>query len=117
MCIRDSVTTGSTNSETVSVTVTTNTIHTATSVTTASATKPTATAAPASVLYGDINLDGKIELADAVLLNKATADVIVLNDTARTNADCVADGEVNGRDAIALLQFLVQIVDTLPLQA
>lgn len=111
------VTTGSTNSETVSVTVTTNTIHTATSVTTASATRPTATAAPASVLYGDINLDGKIELADAVLLNKATADVIVLNDTARTNADCVADGEVNGRDAIALLQFLVQIVDTLPLQA
>lgn len=36
-----------------------------------------------SLLYGDVNLDGDIDLADAVLLNKSVAGVVELNDTAR----------------------------------
>ena len=78
----------------------------------------TTTTTPAVVdpdmLYGDINLDGKVGLVDAVLLNKAVADVVTLNDQARKNADCNANGEVNGEDSIVLLQFLVQIIDVLP---
>lgn len=78
----------------------------------------TTTTIPAVVdpdmLYGDINLDGKVGLVDAVLLNKAVADVVTLNDQARKNADCNANGEVNGEDSIVLLQFLVQIIDVLP---
>ena len=53
---------------------------------------------------------------DAVLLNKAVADVVTLNDQARRNADCNANGEVNGSDAITLLMFLTQIIDVLPYQ-
>ncbi len=78
----------------------------------------TTTTTPAVVdpdmLYGDINLDGKVGLVDAVLLNKAVADVVTLSDQARKNADCNANGEVNGEDSIVLLQFLVQIIDVLP---
>ena len=51
---------------------------------------------------------------DAVLLNKATAGVVELNESARTNADCDADGTVGGNDALALLRFLVHIINSLP---
>ena len=69
---------------------------------------------PKSILYGDITLDGKIDLVDAVMLNKAVADVVTLGDAARANADCNVDKEINGTDAIILLQFLSHIIDELP---
>ena len=64
--------------------------------------------------YGDVDLDGRIDVVDAVLLNKATAGVVELNESARTNADCDADGTVGGNDALALLRFLVHIINSLP---
>ena len=91
-------------------TTTTTTGITTTTTTTGSTGEP----APGDTLYGDVNLDGRIELVDAVILNKKVADVVTLGDAASKNADCNADGEVNGSDAITLLKFLVQIVDTLP---
>ena len=66
------------------------------------------------VLYGDVNVDGKVSLVDAVMLNKAVADVVTLGDAARANADCNVDKEINGTDAIILLQFLSHIIDELP---
>ena len=66
------------------------------------------------VLYGDVNLDGRVDITDAVLLNKATAGVVTLNDTARQNADCDADGMTDTNDATVLLRFLVQIINNLP---
>lgn len=96
---------------TVSTIATTDvTSETTTTTTTGSTEEP----APGDILYGDVNLDGRIELVDAVILNKKVADVVTLGDAASKNADCNADGEVNGSDAITLLKFLVQIVDTLP---
>ena len=35
------------------------------------------------MLYGDVNLDGKVDIVDAVLLNKAAAGVVELNATAK----------------------------------
>ena len=66
------------------------------------------------VLYGDVNLDGRVDITDAVLLNKATAGVVTLNDAARQNADCDADGMTDTNDATVLLRFLVQIINNLP---
>ena len=65
------------------------------------------------VLYGDVNLDGRVDITDAVLLNKATAGVVTLNDTARQNADCDADGMTDTNDATVLLRFFVQIIKKL----
>ena len=62
-----------------------------TETTTAAATTTTTTVPPASVdsvVYGDISLDGRIEIVDAVLLNKAIAGVVEMNEQARQNADC-----------------------------
>ena len=74
----------------------------------------TGTVAPGSVLYGDVNCDSRVDITDAVLLNKAAAGVVTLNDTQRMNADCNGDKEVGSQDATTLLMFLVNIIKTLP---
>ena len=74
----------------------------------------TGTVAPGSVLYGDVNCDARVDITDAVMLNKAAADVVTLNDTQRKNADCNGDEEVGSQDATTLLMFLVNIIKTLP---
>lgn len=106
---------------TTTTTVTTDPEQPGTSTTTTTSTTSTA-AKPGSdtnlpnpdVLYGDVNVDGKVSLVDAVMLNKAVADVVTLGDAARANADCNVDKEINGTDAIILLQFLSHIIDELP---
>lgn len=107
-----------TTTTTTTTTVTTDPEQPGTSTTTTAST----TAKPGSdtnlpnpdVLYGDVNVDGKVSLVDAVMLNKAVADVVTLGDAARANADCNVDKEINGTDAIILLQFLSHIIDELP---
>lgn len=103
---------------TTTTTVTTDSEQPGTSTTTTASTtaKPGSDTNPADpdVLYGDVNVDGKVSLVDAVMLNKAVADVVTLGDAARANADCNVDKEINGTDAIILLQFLSHIIDELP---
>ena len=48
------------------------------------------------------------------MLNKAVADQVTLSDAAKLNADCQADGEINGNDSITLLRFLVKLENSLP---
>lgn len=100
---------------TTTTTVTTDPEQPGTSTTTTASTtaKPGSETNP-DVLYGDVNVDGKVSLVDAVMLNKAVADVVTLGDAARANADCNVDKEINGTDAIILLQFLSHIIDELP---
>ena len=88
---------------------------TTTEETTASTTETTEALPAEATLYGDTNLDGKIDLTDAILLNKAMASQVVLNDIASANADCDGIKGIDGNDAITLLQFLVHLVDVLPL--
>ena len=90
---------------------------TSATATTASSAKPSETTTESTVLasiFGDINLNSKVDITDAVLLNKKAAGQVDLNAQATANADCNSDKEVNGEDAIVLLQFLVQIIKTLP---
>ena len=66
------------------------------------------------MFYGDVNLDGDVDLADAVLLNKAVAGSVTLNQQAGMNADCNGDGKRTVDDSMVLLRFLVHLVDSLP---
>ena len=85
------------------------------SETTTETTNTTATGAPAGTLYGDINLDGRVDITDAVLLNKVAAGAVTLDTPEKqANADCDANGEVDGKDAVVLLKFLVSLIKTLP---
>ena len=67
-----------------------------------------------NVFYGDVNLDGDVDLADAVLLNKAVAGSVTLNQQAALNADCNNDGKRSADDSMVLLKFLVHLVNDLP---
>ena len=65
-------------------------------------------------LYGDINLDGKVNLADSVLLAQHLAGTADLDDSQLANADVNASGSVTSTDASLLMQFQVALIDTLP---
>lgn len=65
-------------------------------------------------LYGDVTLDGKVDISDAVLLSKATSGMVTLSDQAANNADCNADGELGMDDTMVLLRFLVHFINVLP---
>lgn len=94
--------------------ITTTSITTTIDEPTTSETTATSTSAnPNSQIRGDINLDGAIDLADSVLLNKCAVNIIELDGTAEKNADCNADGLVDGNDAMLLLRFVVQLVSEL----
>ena len=70
-----------------------------------------------NTLYGDVNLDGTINMADVILLNKYTVSVVDLVPIALANADVYYDSYVDGNDAMTLLRFQVQLIDTLPYTA
>lgn len=66
-------------------------------------------------LIGDANLDGKVDVTDAVLLNKAANGSVMLNDLQRNNMDCNGDGTISVDDGLALLRYLVHLEESLPI--
>lgn len=75
---------------------------------------PADTGTSEKTVLGDVNLDGRVDITDAVLLNKTCAGVVSLTDAAKKNADCDCDGEVGSNDAVSLMRFLVHLISTLP---
>ncbi len=66
-------------------------------------------------LLGDVNIDGRVDLTDAILLNKYCAGAVTLNEQQQLNADCyMQDDQITTDDAISLLRFLVHLVTSLP---
>ena len=67
------------------------------------------------LLLGDTNLDGRVDITDAVLLNKKLADTVTFNNDQFANADCYdKNGALDTNDAAALLKFLVNTLESLP---
>ena len=110
-----SVTTASTTKATTTTTTTRRTTASTTKATTTT-TKTTGTQPnwPEATLYGDVNLDGAIDLTDAVLLNKAIAGSVSLSDQQKSNANVCTDIGLSANDSMALLKFLVRLVNNLP---
>ncbi|CDE12638.1 putative uncharacterized protein [Ruminococcus sp. CAG:330] len=104
---------------TTTETTTTTTTATTTTETTAATTATVGTTVSINpdVFYGDVTLDGDVDLADAVLLNKAVAGFVTLNQQAALNADCNSDGKHSADDSMVLLKFLVHLVNDLPYTA
>ena len=106
-----------TTTETTTTTIETTTTTKTTTTTTEATTTTKKDSETPTVIYGDITLDGRVDITDAVLLNKFCSGAVILNDAAKLNSDCDGDGDITGNDAVALLQFLVQIVQKLPYTA
>ena len=72
----------------------------------------TTTGSESEALYGDINMDGKVDLTDAVMLNKYQAGLVTLTDVQKVNANCdITDGTENitEEDSFALMRFILMM--------
>ncbi len=56
---------------------------------------------------GDVNLDGKVTLADAVLLNRYMAGNIDISNKQFMVADVVTEGRINLKDTVSLQRYLL----------
>ncbi|MFR3463121.1 MAG: leucine-rich repeat protein, partial [Anaerobutyricum soehngenii] len=73
-------------------------------------TKATTTTTTTISSYGDVNLDGMVDILDAVFLNKYLATLIQFSDAQMANADCCQDGVLNDQDTTALMQFIILLI-------
>ena len=110
------VTTTTKPSKTTTTKVTTTTKPSKTTTTKVTTTTITTTTNTAIPFYGDVNLDGKVDILDAVFLNKYLATLIQFSDAQMENADCCQDGVLNDQDTTALMQFIILLIDDLPVQ-
>ncbi|MBQ8012318.1 MAG: RICIN domain-containing protein, partial [Oscillospiraceae bacterium] len=66
------------------------------------------------VVYGDVNVDGKVTIADILTLNKNLLCGESMSAQGTLNADVDGDGKPTSTDALNILKYLIMIIDTLP---
>lgn len=107
-----------TTTETTTTTTETTTETTATTTETTMGTAITITIEN-GIIYGDCNLDAKIDLLDCILLNKYLSEQVGLTRKQMESANCNqvdGTGTIDDADAETLLQFVILSVDTLPIR-
>lgn len=67
----------------------------------------------AESLPGDVNLDGVVELADVVLMNRVYVGVEEISTEGTRNGDIDGDGKISLADSMNVLRFLVHLIDSL----
>ena len=87
---------------------TTNAVTTTTGSTT-NETKETTTESESDINYGDANLDGKVDLTDAITLNKYLAGVLTASDQAVKNMNVYLDSNVDDKDTTYLMKFILNV--------
>ncbi|MDO4155439.1 MAG: hypothetical protein Q4D37_01505 [Oscillospiraceae bacterium] len=75
-----------------------------------------------TTIYGDLSLDGIVDLRDSIILNKYLAKIIPqLSAPQKLAANChmVGDGafDVNEHDASTLVDFIILNIKSLPVTA
>ena len=65
---------------------------------------------------GDVNGDGAVNAADALLALQHSVKLITLEGDKALAADVSGDGTVNAADALLILQYSVKLIDTFPAQ-
>lgn len=63
--------------------------------------------------YGDVNMDGTVNIADVVALNMYLLDKEINTLTAKgiANADCAKDMIINSDDSLILMNYIAMIID------
>lgn len=77
---------------------------------TTAATQPTTSSSGGTVLYGDANVNGVVNIADVVCLNKSIANptAYALTAQGKINADVNRDGNQNATDAGYIIRFIIK---------
>ena len=112
-----------TSSET---TASSDTKPTSSETTASSDTKPTSSETTASssdsksetktgtVLPGDVNCNGQVQINDVVLLNRYLAKTAEVSEQGLKNAECDGDGKIGQGDSSAIKEYLAKLIDVLP---
>ncbi|MBQ7385596.1 MAG: starch-binding protein [Ruminococcus sp.] len=88
-----------------------------TTVPTTATVPTTETTAPiAEYLYGDADLNEKINVKDATTVQKHTAKMLTLEDKAYAQADVTGDGKVNIKDATAIQKYVAKLITVFPVE-
>ncbi|MGN1126828.1 MAG: starch-binding protein, partial [Ruminococcus sp.] len=104
-----------TTKATTATTVTTSTTSTtATTSTTTATTSTTATTPVKTYYYGDVNLDGEVNVRDATLLQKYCASQSTLTAVQFKASDVNADGVIDIRDVSAIQKYLLSFIKSFP---
>jgi len=87
----------------------------------ATATVPGSTPAeskPADIeyLYGDADLNGKVNIKDATQIQKFAAKILDLDEVAMIQADVTGDIKVNIKDATQIQKWVAKIISVFPVQ-
>ncbi len=69
---------------------------------------------PAAVVYGDADCSGKVEILDIILLSQCLMGADSLTVQGAANADVNQDAFVNSTDTLLIMQYLVKLLETLP---
>lgn len=64
------------------------------------------------ILYGDVDNDGVISVADATLIQRYNADLITLTDEQIERADVNFDGKVDILDSTLICKYVAEIIDS-----
>ena len=62
--------------------------------------------------YGDVNLDGSVNIADVVAINMylLNPELNTLEPLGAANADCAKDGEITTSDSLLLMNYVAMVV-------
>ncbi len=84
-------------------------------VTTPGTTEPTTPPVTPEFMYGDVDLNGEVDIRDVLTLNRNLLGAgVVLDETARLAADVDVDGEPTAADAMNILKFTIGLVTAFP---
>lgn len=95
-----------TSSETTTTTVT----EVTTTITEETTTTKNSVEIDPNIVYGDVNVDGKINLTDVIYLNKTIAKSYSPSSDGLKAADVDLSGEINLDDTLHLLKYLINVV-------
>jgi mannan endo-1,4-beta-mannosidase len=84
--------------------------------TTESSEETSDTADADGVVYGDVNEDGSVSIADVLTLNKNLMIGEELTAASSRNADVDLDGKPTSADALNILKYTVKIIAELPVK-
>ena len=70
--------------------------------------------APGVTMYGDVNLDGKVNILDVITINKLLLGVSKLEGSAYANADVDRNDKVDSADSLNILKRVLDIISELP---
>ncbi|MBE6851004.1 MAG: hypothetical protein E7504_04610 [Ruminococcus sp.] len=67
-----------------------------------------------TIVYGDVNLDGNVDILDAILLNRNIMGSAEFNPGQKLAADIYNDGKISTMDSLCILKYVVSLIDSVP---